>query len=184
MLSWCCNDYGPHCAIKPGPRKDEESLGAGPPSYASVLGPSLREERVPPWLKTMRCLLFLEVADSLTMKQFLGLGAEDESEWVQLIPALKLCCQQGADLDDEMLWAVVNACNGADPELCLSPEVAIIMLENLFKGCNTDNGGTIEVKDCRIARELYDLAEYVPLEAVTAISAISNASEVQEDQPR
>jgi hypothetical protein len=183
VLSWCCNDYGPHCAVKPAPGRDQEALGAGIPTFASILGPSVREERVPPWLKTMRCLLFIEDADSSTMKQFLGLGSEDESEWVQLVPTLKLCCQLGADLDDEMLWAVAKACNGPDHELSLSPDVAIVMLENLFRGCNTDHGGSLDIKDPRLARELYALAEYAPSESAT-ISTISSASEVQGDQLR
>jgi hypothetical protein len=164
--------------VKPVLRKDDESLGAGVPIYVSVLGPSVRDEKVPPWLKTMRCLLFLEDAESSTMKQFLGLGGEDESEWVQLVPTLKLCGQLGVDLDDDMVWAVVKASVEPEQELSLSPDVAIVLLENLFRGCSSDRGGILDIRDPGLAHDLYSLSCFIPSNVAWT------STELGDDRPR
>lgn len=160
LLSWCCNDYGPHCAVKPPEKKADDFWSADVPVYSSILGPPSSVDKAPPWLKAMRCLLFLEDPDSSIVKQFLGMASDEESEWMQLIPSLKVCCRFGSDLRDDMLWTVLNACVEPDHGIALSPEVAIVMVENLFSGCTNHRGGSLDVQDKRLVRELYNLTRY------------------------
>jgi integrator complex subunit 1 len=170
LLSWCCNDYGPHCAVKPPEKKADDVGSAGVPVYSSILGPPSSGEKAPPWLKAMRCLLFLEDPDSSIVKQFLGMANESESEWVHLLPSLKVCCRFGSDLNDEMLWTVLKACVEPDHGIALSPEVAIVMIENLFSGCTNDRGGSLYVSDYRLVREFYNLARYLPPKGTVKLS--------------
>lgn len=160
LLSWCCNDYGPHCAVKQPEKKADDIWSAGVPDYSSILGPPSDREKAPPWLKAMRCLLFLEDPDSSIIKQFLGMTHDAESEWGHLLPSLKVCCRFGSGLSDEMLWTVLKACVEPDHGISLSPEVAIVMIENLFSGCTNDRGGSLTVSDYRLVREFYALTRY------------------------
>ena len=126
MLSWCCADYGPRfyntesqqqrkhkggSKRGAGGRKEDDLAGAGVPDYSSALTQKSDEERIPGWLSTMRCLLFMEGPSSLVMNRFLFPGGcvleDDDSEealvWQDELSRIKCCYDNGVDLDDEMV---------------------------------------------------------------------------------
>jgi len=195
LLSWCCVDYGPHCASQLENRRrplSGESLdlaGAGAPNFHSCLGSSHGEEKIPSWLNIMRCLLFLEEADSSLMKQFVqpeGYSLEDENELVQELARIRLCCDYGAGVNDEMIWIVIRASTSSRG--ALPPRVAIELLENLFECCAESRAGSLSVNDPTIVWELYGLVEYTPPESACAVDSQNDEPEPEtrnvEELPR
>lgn len=181
MLSWCSTDYGPRCSTIPKRRRNPnghdntETAGAGAPDFRSALGPAVDEEKIPQWLNVMRCLLFLEDADSALMKLFVipdAASPEDEAEWADELMRIRLCCDYGASVDDEMVWIVIKACGV--PEGGLGADVAIELLENLFECCSKNRSGILTVNDPTIVWELYSLAEFVAPEPPAAVESESD----------
>jgi len=171
LLSWCCVDYAPMCSDKVLKRgMDTESDGAssagvGAPDFRSALGPSRGEEKISSSFNIMRCLLFLEDADSSLMKEFVvpdGPSADEEAEFAEELSRIRICCELGAGVDDEMLWIVIRA--SASSKGVLPAHVAITLLENLFERCAHDHAGLLSVNDPTILWELYGLVEYSPSE--------------------
>lgn len=189
LLSWCCTDYGPRCTAKVQmnrrnkPGSDGMDLaGAGAPDFHSALGPARGEEKIPAWLNTMRCLLFLEDADSSLMKQFVfseGGRPGDEAETLEELVRIRLCCDLGANIDDEMIWIVIRACSSSQG--ALPPHVAIELLENLFECCAGGRSGSLKVNDPTIVWELYDLVEYTPAEPIPSSSSNSGSDQLGPD---
>ena len=189
-LSWCCNDYGPRFGAKLAQKQTDDTCGAGTPDFRSALGGGIdAAAKAPAWLKTLRCLLFLEDSDSLILKKFLGVSPEDESEWPNLVSCLRLCSNFGTDLNDDLMWVVIKACNGHD-EKCLSSDMAIQLLENLFKCCTKERQGVLDVNDPTLAWELYNLTQYVPPKSSgrksddCAKSQIESQNDMDEDHTR
>jgi hypothetical protein len=180
LFTWCCTDYGPRWASRrnrkrPGSNKEgDDVVGAGIPDFASALGSQV-EEKIPSWLNTMRCLLFIEDANSPLMKRFFspdGAPTEDESDWQEELARIRMCCSCGVSLDDEMVWTVLKSCNLSEGGM--TSEMAIQLLEHLFESCSKVRGGSLEVTDPILVWELYNLVEYTPAKLPRSESAPSD----------
>jgi integrator complex subunit 1 len=166
MLTWCCTDYGPRYSGRVrkglGTRKDDEPAGAGPPDFLSALGSSL-EEKIPPWLNTMRCLLFAEDADSELMRKFMipnEATGEEDPDWADEAARIQLCCDYGGDVDDDQLWIVIKSSMSTNDGL--APAMGVQLLENMIECCAKGRHGTLLVGDPLLVWELYNLVEYIP----------------------
>ena len=87
------------------------AVGAGSPNYRSAIGPIAEQESIPTWLNTMRCLLFIEEANSDLMSRFLAptqTVAEDTKGYTEEQDRIKACCAYGADIDDDMIRIVLR----------------------------------------------------------------------------
>jgi hypothetical protein len=175
LLSWCCADYAPLCYKEDlqhqvndrTNKKVEEIVGAGTPDYNSVLD-GLNNSKVPPWLGVMRSVLFMEDAESPVLHRFLspdGSLVQNESGWLEESKRIHQCCEQGADLDDEMIWIVLKSAAATDGSM--SCQVALPLLEHLFDCCNKDRGSSLRLKDPTLIWALYNLVEYTPPERPT-----------------
>ena len=185
LLRWCCTDYGPRCGATTADGEsssgDDTEVGAGTPDYHSVLGPASDEEKIPSWLNTMRCLLFLEDADSPLMKKFFM--SADEIEWEEELTRIRICCDHGSSLDDSMIWIIVKACGSRKHSLY--PKVAIELIENLFECCSNGRSGTLEVSDPTIVWELFNLVQYSPSDPSSLRRPKEEDEDVmEEDLPR
>jgi hypothetical protein len=166
LLTWCCTDYGPRWASRrngrrSGSKKEDENT-ARIPDFTSALGSQV-EEKIPSWLNTMRCLLFIEDASSPLMKSFFspdGAPTEDESDWQEELARIRMCCSCGVSLDDDMVWTVLKSCNLSEGGM--ASEMAIQLLEHLFESCSKARGGSLEITDPILVWELYNLVEYTP----------------------
>lgn len=162
LLIWCCQDYGPKKKKRRAQKEGKETTGAGEPQFNSALSP-LAEETIPSWLNTMRCLLFLEDADSELLKGFCltkEMTADDESEWESELARIHLCCRYGRDVFDEHFWVVLKSAVPAGGKL--ESSMAIQILENIVECCGRDKHGTLSVQDPMLVWELYNLAQYTP----------------------
>lgn len=164
VLTWCCIEYGPHYSSK-GQLKLHDY-------FCSVLGPrSKGEEIIPPWLNTMRCLLFLEGAESPQIKQFMipgGASAGDDADWEEELPRIRLCCEYGGDLHNDLAWIVLKSTSipqGIDSEM------SIQLLEHLFQNCGRNRQGSSIVSDPHLVWELYNLVKYTPDSIVASLHA-------------
>jgi hypothetical protein len=173
LLTWCCQDYGPRCRARLDKKKDtckqrsDDLVGAGVPDYTSVLsGLPVIAESLPGWLNTMRCVLFLERADSVVLRKFVtqsdgvasggGGGSGDDSQWSRESDGFEICRLYGSDIDDECLWVVLKSCtdNG------ISSQMAMLMIEHLVMGCCKDYPGRLIATDAMIVWEMYNLVKY------------------------
>lgn len=180
LLRWCCTEYGPRFAPNRIQKDADDNCGAGTPDFRSVLGPTGLDEKMPSWLKTMRCLLFVEEPDSSLMKTFLGLSSSDDDddvEWMQLMPSVRLCYEKGVDLTDNILWIVVKAC----AKKRLGSDVAITLLEHLFRCCSKDRAGDMVLTDPTTAWELFNLTQYVHSERSVKLQELLQRD--AEDEP-
>ncbi|KAL7566998.1 hypothetical protein ACA910_019925 [Epithemia clementina (nom. ined.)] len=166
LLTWCCTDYGPRWSSARKPRRendDETKAGAGIPNYTSAIGPNSGEESIPTWLNTMRCLLFIEEANSDLMSRFLApsqVTSEEEATNTGEQERIKACCAYGADIDDDMIRIVLRA--HSPRKGSLPAEMAIQLLEHLFESCGRTRGTSLRVSDPELVWELYKLAQYTP----------------------
>jgi hypothetical protein len=160
LLTWCCADYGPRFNSRMLKVNDTSADGAGVPDFRSVLGQSTVEERIPTWLNSMRCILFLEDADSPLMKRFLhpdkSSSLSVEAEWTEELSRIRVCCEFSSGLDDGMVWAVVKSSSSKD--YGIAADMAIQLLENLFESC-ANGRGILNVQNPFIVWELYNLVE-------------------------
>ena len=162
LLTWCCTDYGPRCSIGKREKLDYYSEGAGSPDFRSTLNSSV-EEKIPTWLNTMRCLLFVEDGDSDLMQYFVtpgGVPNGNDLEWQKEASRIKICCEYGGDITNELLWIVIKA--ATSPEIGLDREMGIQLIENLIEGCGKNRKGKLRVNDPIIVWELYNLVEFTP----------------------
>eukprot|EP00980_Cylindrotheca_fusiformis_P019890 scaffold7000_cov132-Cylindrotheca_fusiformis.AAC.3 len=170
ILRWCCHELAPAFAetniMKSSDlnkmRKTDEIVGAGPADYSSVLD-GLNVSEFPFWLDVMRTILFLENSQSLRLKRFLapdGSSVETDPEWDDESKRIDLCSSQGADVDDDMVWTILNSATGKDG--AMPQKMAVVLLEHLFESCKIGNEARLNVKDPTILWELYKLVEYLP----------------------
>lgn len=189
LLEWCCTEYGPHFSSGRKRKRTEteqgDLAGAGEPVFDNVLGPESEDRKVPKWLDTMRCLLLLEDADSVSMKRFVfpddTFGHGDESVWEQEIRRLRVCCRFGQDLNDELLWIVLKS---ASVQQVIEPDMSIQLLENLFLSCSRKFPGTLSVTDPNLVWELYNLVLFTPPAPASLAGMISTDSESEEDSSK
>lgn len=169
LLSWCCADYAPLCSVTDSTEKGDgkkkqasEAVGAGPADYDSILD-GLNNSKFPWWLDVMRCLLFMEDASSARLKQFLvpdGSFIESDPDWQDEGFRLGLCCEHGADLDDEMVWIVLKAATNKK-QGGMPPDIALPLLEHLFNCCSKNRKASLCLEDPNFLWELYTLVEYI-----------------------
>jgi integrator complex subunit 1 len=166
LLSWCCTGYGPRFNGRVRRKRTyvESATGEKIPAsdYHSVLNSS-GNQVVPTWLNTMRCVLFLEDADSQLMRQFVApdiAHADCDSEWHAERERIRACCGLGRSVNDEMIWTVVRSC--ASPDNGLLPDIAIQLLENMFENCGKDRMRSLSVANPALVGELYTLAQFTP----------------------
>jgi hypothetical protein len=169
LLGWCCREYAPLYRRSEKPangqkkNKEEEIVGAGPADYNSILD-GQGNSRVPPGLKVMRCLLFMEDSASPDLKKFLSPGGssiELEAFWQEESKRIDQCCEHGTDLDDEMIWIVLRSTTPAAGD-GMSSEVALALLEHLFEYCNGKRKSSLHLTDPQLIWELYKVVEYIP----------------------
>ena len=91
-------------------------------------------------------------------------SAEDDADWEQELPRIRLCCQYGSDLHDDLVWIVLKSTSISQG---IDPEMAIKLLEHLFEKCGRNRKGSLNVSDPHLVWELYNLVQYTPDAAVT-----------------
>jgi len=166
VLSWFCYDYAPQFSTSKN-KVHRADTGAGVPDYCSVLGGASDLSGCPEWLKTARCLLFMETGDSAEMQRFAyGSSGLDENNptWHDEKYRIDLCCQFGCDFDDEMMGTVLKSAALEDGGI--SSEMALTLLEHLFECCSVHRSGSIKITDIMLAWEMYSLVIYEPPETV------------------
>ncbi|GAX12642.1 hypothetical protein FisN_13Lh110 [Fistulifera solaris] len=168
LLSWFCTYYGPYYSSTLSERinakGDKEFVGAGLPNFRSTLG-QFEEETIPSWLNTLRCLLFIEEPESGSMREFnlpseAAPSNECTKEWEAEIDAVRLCCKYGADVNDDLIWIVLEA--SREDEEGLEPQMSLQIIENLLRSCSKDREGKVRVNDPSLVWEMYNLAQYKP----------------------
>lgn len=169
VLSWFCTDFGPQFATTPAKSNDNEAgAGAGIPDYESALGGICDKKRLPDWLKTARCLLFMEGGDSPVMQRFVrgsSAGLDDnDPAWQDEKYRIDQCCEHGCDFDDEMMGTILKSASLETGGI--SSEMALTLLEHLFECCSIHRGGSLNITDMMLAWELYSLVVYEPPETV------------------
>jgi integrator complex subunit 1 len=186
LLKWCCTDYGPR--FNGRVRRKRKLLDVGnaengiripAPDFQSVLGPS-SDERIPTWLNTMRCLLFIEDAGSTLMKHFIAPGAVDDVEWKDEESRIRICCDLSKTLDDEMIWIVLRSC--AQAKGGLTSEIAIQLLENLFENCGKGHIHELKVSDPMLVWELYNLVLFDPSGSNATTMLVDSSSRTDTDE--
>lgn len=166
VLTWFCTDYGPQFAGKGG-KSNDPTVGAGTPDYSSALSGDTGRKRYPGWLRTARCLLFMEDSDSYQMQLFVrGSNGFDDNDptWHEEQYRIDRCCEYGCDFDDEMMETILKSASLEDGGI--SSEMALILLENLFECCSNHHAGSLNIKDMMLAWELYSLVVYEPPKTV------------------
>lgn len=165
ILVWCCTKYGPHFNTErkrktATPTKIDSISGLKQPDYHNVFTSDPIEN--PKWMETMLCILFLEDAESTKMKKLMfprETSPEDDAEWEDDLPILRLCCtysdRVGADLVKIVLDSTSLSCG-------IDSEMAIQILEHLFHSCSQGRRGTLCIDDPDIVWELYSLVQYTP----------------------
>jgi hypothetical protein len=157
LLTWCCSEYGPYFSSK-SQLKRLDYFHSGLGSLEKHDG----KNTFPPWLKIMRCVLFLETPDSPHMKRFwlpMENSNEDASDWEQELSRIKLCFKYGGDLQSDMLWIVLKSASIANG---IDAEMAIQILEHLLEKCGQSEQAVLTVNDPNIVWELYNLVLYTP----------------------
>ena len=174
LIRWCCVDYAPLCpsisdkekriTLTNGSsrKKKDEIVGAGPPDYSSILD-GVSGKSFPRWVEVIRCMLFLESSESPILRQFFSMGdtsVEDTPEWENEAKRINFCCDYGADVDDEMMWAILETVTKENTDK--SNDIALVVLEHIFECCKTRTKPSLLIQDSRLLWKLYDLVEYIP----------------------
>lgn len=162
VLTWFCTDYGPQFAGR-GSKDNDPEIGAGTPDYSSALAGGTGRKSYPVWLKTARCLLFMENGDSPQMQRFVrGSSGLDDGDptWQDEKYRIDRCCEYGCDFDDDMMGTILKSASLEDGGI--NSEMALTLLENLFECCNVHHAGSLNIKDMMLAWELYSLVVYEP----------------------
>ena len=167
LLSWCCSDYGPRWSASRTRKKildNDQSVGAGLPNFQSALGPIEEQESIPIWLNTMRCLLFIEEANSELMNRFLAPlleSLDDQKILKEEHERIQVCCSYGADIDDGMIRIVLESFSSGKSNR-LPAEMALQLLEHIFESCGRTRGTSLRLSDPDLVWEMYELAQYSP----------------------
>lgn len=174
LIRWCCVDYAP---LSPSisekksngsptngshRKKKDEIVGAGPPDYSSILD-GVDGKSFPRWIKVIRCMLFLESSESPILRQFFAMGdtsVDDIPEWENEAKRINVCCDHGADVDDQMMWVILKT--ATKENIGKSNDIALTVLEHLFERCKVNTKPSLCIKDSQLLWKLYDLVEYIP----------------------
>jgi hypothetical protein len=168
LLGWCCTEYAPLCSGKNNGMSNGTNstpdgvVGAGVADYSSILDGLETRSSLPRWLETMRCVLFLEGPESPCLQRFLFPGGDvpgGEADWQKETSRIALCCEHGADVDDEMVWTVLKSANS---NTGMSADMALSLLEHAFHGCNKSRKAKLHVQEAGLLDDLYRLVEYFP----------------------
>lgn len=174
ILTWWCSEYGPHL------RNKEQRMRSG--YFISALG--LRreqEEIIPPWLSVMRCLLFLDEADSPNMKTFMipgGASGDDDSDWEKELPQIRLCCEFGGDFHEDLVWILLKSSSSPQG---IDSEMTIQLLEHTFEKCSRIRKGKLIVSDTNLVLELYNLVHCTPDTPVACSAEGGSEDELEEN---
>ena len=168
FLKWFCSEQGPclheskddETASTPTKKQKYHIVGAGVPDYTSKLD-GLSEQKSPPWLDFLRCLLFLEKADSPAMESFFHeTPSKVDDGWEKEKSRITKCSILAGDVDDEIIEIVLDSVAVADGGI--PPKVGLTILEHLFERCRKDSHGNLLVHKTDLIWRLYDLVEYSP----------------------
>ena len=177
LLDWCCTEYAQQWQArnmeqehdnqvkksrKRKKKEEEVPTGAGTSDYCSALdGEEGTSNRFADFINVMRCVLFMNGADSTVLREFLYPGDSAEAvelEWRDNQYRIQQCYEYGSDLNDEMLRIVLNSAVHSGGEM--DPSLALCLIENLFESCNKDKKARLQIYDKSSVWELYRLVEY------------------------
>jgi hypothetical protein len=165
LLGWCCSDYGPRWKEVRRP-KEKQGPGRKQPrtsDYRSALDGIDTEERIPSWLNTMRCLLFIEDAASPLMKNYLyPSSTESDRDWSDECERIRKCNGFHSVVDNEMAWIIIKATETDLGTTGMTPEMSVKLLENLFESCSKGRNSSLAIDDPILVWELYNFTEYIP----------------------
>lgn len=187
LLTWCCTEYGPRHSAKLAEKRskseagENDVAGAGPADFSSALGPASAYVKIPRWLNTMRCMLFIEDAESPLMKGFMAQenSGIDEADWEQELVRIRLCCKYGRETTDSLVWIILKSVSRGS----LDANMAVQLLEHMFECCSKNNSGSLNISDPNIVWELYNLVQYNPKKStlLSKSSSQSDGSEVDDE---
>merc|ERR1712224_887834 len=84
----------------------------------------------------------------------------DDPGWDDEAKRISFCCSYGADIDDEMVWVVLET---ATTKQKRTPnEIALQVLEHMFECCKKGNKPSLLLHDANLLFKLYELVEYTP----------------------
>lgn len=160
--------------------------GAGAPDYSSVLdGITTLETSIMSssfFMKTLRCLLFIEKPVTKDLSTFLALNFQYlESDRVSISEEkayqIQVCCDYGVDIDNEVIRIILDAVGS--PKSVIDASVAIFIIEQLFYQCRDGQHGVLRIDDYKIIWDLYNLTEYTP-EHLTAADRYTDSDTEEE----
>ncbi len=159
MLTYCCTEYGPQFRCK----------GSLPviDYFRNGFGTLENKSDQPPWLVTMKCLLFVEPPESTQMKRFFLYGSDtvdSMSEWDEELPRIKMCYQVGGGVCSDLIWILLKSTSF---EPGIDAEMAIWLLETLLIRCSEKQPMSLNVHDPKIVWELYNLVMFEPKDEMT-----------------
>ena len=178
LISWCCSEYAPMIQAKQNTtanihemiikrtlkvKKGETPAGAGMPDFSSILDGQDVPSKEATCPLVIKCVLFMVEPESKEMQSFLYPDIAPpigEPMWIEEQLRIRQCYDYGADLDDEMIWIILQLSTQSDRTL--DSVLALAMLEHLFECCRNDRKATMSISDPRIVWEMYKLAEYKP----------------------
>lgn len=153
--------------------------GAGVPDYTCILdnqtqpfssshSKNEKDESSHHFISTLQCLLFLySSCDHPELIAFLSYQKSSDSSFFDTLPIdykyrMNFCSSYGTDLDDEILWIILNAFPKSG--LKSQPTIALELIENLFFKCqNAFSSNIISLSDPNLIWELYkSFAKYTP----------------------
>jgi len=184
ILKWCLTYFTSHMNTKKNLNSrtllkpvltSNLAEGAGKPDYASVLDgeakPDTPTSKNPSgilFMRTLRCLLFIEKTDSIELLSFLapnllsgmeeGVMSDDRAYRIQM------CCDYGVDVDNEIMRLIFEAVNA--PLSAIDASSAVSLIEHLFYLCR-GHKAVVKIDDCSIIWDLYSLTEYTPQRAIS-----------------
>ena len=177
LINWCCSDYAPmiqaeqkttlsiHEMIRKRTltaKRGETPAGAGAPDFSSILDGQHERSKDSTCPVVIQCMLFMVEPDSKEMQAFLypdGAPQSSDPLWTEEQYRLRQCYDYGADLDDEMLWIVLQS--STTPDRTLDHSLALVVIEHLFECCRNDRKASMNLCDPRIVWEMYNLVEYI-----------------------
>jgi hypothetical protein len=167
FLSWFCTEYGPHF-VSTSKDKNKSTPDEALNDFGSALGPKITSSGAcPHWLRTIRCLLLMEDADSIYLKSFLvprSVVAVD-TKWEEELTRMRLLRRLGGVINNDMVRVVLRSVSKNDTGI--TSDMAIQLFETLFEGCGGKSRFTLQLTDPDIIWEMYNLALFVPPEPIS-----------------
>jgi len=178
LINWCCSDYAPLIQAEQNntanihemiikrtlkSKRGETPAGAGIPDFSSILDGQVERSKEATCPSVIQCVLFMVDPDSREMMTFLypnGVPQTGDPLWNEEQYRIRQCYDFGADLDDEMLWIVLQS--STDPDRTLDHTLALTVLEHLFECCRSDRKAAMRIADPSIIWEMYKLVEFTP----------------------